>query len=144
MPKEIRTLLFSTEEVLEALLDEAKRAAPGVDLDGASFGLQLATGPDGGVALRVMRRQRRGESRPARELDGAELLALLLRLCKRTRIPLPLRGEKRVELFGRCIGLTVTMGATPTEPRVVRGVLRYTDPDIALVEAKMEDAVGAG
>jgi hypothetical protein len=136
MPKEIRTLLFSTEEVLEALLDEAKRAAPGVDLDGASFGLQLATGPDGGVALRVMRRQRRGESRPARELDGAELLALLLRLCKRTRIPLPLRG--------RCIGLTVTMGATPTEPRVARGVLRYTDPDIALVEAKMEDAVGAG
>ena len=43
MPKEVRYLLFSTEEVLAALLTEGAEATPGEGLDG-------------GVVLRIARR----------------------------------------------------------------------------------------
>jgi len=142
MPKEIRYLLFSAEEVLAALLHEAAEATPGVGLGAVSFSVQMATGLDGGVVLRIARRLPGGTRRPAPEMASAEVLALLLRLCKRSRIPLPLRGVKRVELLGTCLALAVTLNAAPGDPRPVRGAMRHGDPDLATLERQMEETYG--
>jgi hypothetical protein len=139
MPKEIRYLLFSTEEVLAALVEEATAAAPGMARDDVSFSLQMGATAQGGVALRVARRQRDGKLRPARALQDEEVLALLLRLCRRTRVPLPLRGVKRVELVGRCLALSVTLNAERGEPRPQRGVMRHPDPDLFALEMRVRE-----
>jgi hypothetical protein len=139
MPKEIRYLLFSTEEVLAALVEEATAAAPGMARDDVSFSIQMGATAQGGVALRVARRQRDGKLRPARAMQDEEVLALLLRLCRRTRVPLPLRGVKRVELVGRCLALSVTLNADRGEPRPVRGVIRHPDPDLFALEMRVRE-----
>jgi len=139
MPKEIRYLLFSTEEVLAALVEEAAVAAPGMARDDVSFSLQMGATAQGGVALRVARRLRDGKLRPARALQDEEVLALLLRPCRRTRVPLPMRGVKRVELVGRCLALSVTLNAERGEPRPVRGVMRHPDPDLFALETRVRE-----
>jgi len=144
MPKEVRYLLFTPEEVLNALMQEAAEATPGAQLGGVNFSVQMASTVAGGVALRVARRLRDGIMRPARELVDGEVLALLLRLCKRTRVPLPLRGAKRVELIGRCLALAVTLNAEQGEPRPVRGVMRHPDRDLAAVEERVLELYGVG
>jgi len=142
MPKEVRYLLFSTDEVLAALLTEAAEATPGAGLGAVSFSVQMATGLDGGVVLRIARRLPGGTRRPAPKMASAEVLGLLLRLCKRSRIPLPLRGEKRVELLGTCLALSVILNATPGDPRPVRGAMRHGDPDLAALERRVEGMYG--
>lgn len=138
MPKEVRYLLFSTEEGLAALTQEVAEVTQGAGLAGVSFSLQMAQISHGSVTLRVTRRMRDGTQRPASALEGDEVLALLLRLCKRSRVPLPLRGAKRVELIGRCLALAVTLNAEQGEPRPVRGAMRHPDPDLAAVEERMQ------
>jgi hypothetical protein len=138
MPKELRCLLFTAEELLEALAEEAQRAMPEVELSGSSAAVQMATAADGRVGVRLVRRQRQGRSRPSAMLEGAELLGLLLRLCKRRRIPLPMRGEKRLELVGPCLALIVTLQASQGVPRLQDGVLRYADPDLLAAEARLK------
>jgi len=56
LPKEVRYLLFSTEEMLAALLTEGAETTPGEGLGALSFSVPMMTGLDGGVVLRIARR----------------------------------------------------------------------------------------
>jgi hypothetical protein len=106
MPKEVRYLLFSHEEVLRALLEDADRETPGRTAAPAEFRLTLhAAG--GGVVATVARRA--GGTQGLQEVTGTGLMAVILRMCARHRIPMPRRGLKRLEVAEGGLALTVTL-----------------------------------
>ena len=107
MPKEVRYLLFSHDEVLRALLEDADRTAPGPPSRPADFRLTLDAAGGGAVVAHVARRG----AGPAgtQEVTGTGLMAVVLRICQRDRIPMPLRGRKRLEVAEGGLALTVTL-----------------------------------
>jgi len=106
MPKEVRYLLFSHEEVLRALLEDADRETPGRPAMPADFRLSLQAA-GGGVVATVARRVGGGQG--VQEVTGTGLMAVMLRMCARHRIPMPRRGLKRLEVAEGGLALTVTL-----------------------------------
>ncbi len=116
MPKEVRYLLFSHDEVLRALLEDADRTTPGPRAMPAEFRLTLDGGAGGAVVAHVARRG--GGTGGMQEVTGTGLMAVVLRICQRDRIPMPLRGRKRLEVAEGGLALTVTLdNAVATEPK---------------------------
>ena len=111
MPKEVRYLLFSHDEVLRALLEDADRATPGRRARPADFHLRLSAASGAVVATVTARRQ----DPAAQDVTGTGLLAVLLRLCKRHRIPMPLKGLKRLEVAEGGLALTITLDTGPLQ-----------------------------
>lgn len=109
MPKEVRYLLFSHDEVLRALLEDADRTTPGPRADPADFRLTLDAAAGGAVVAHVARRG--AGSLGMQEVTGTGLMAVVLRICLRDQIPMPLRGRKRLEVAEGGLALTVTLGS---------------------------------
>ena len=107
MPKEVRYLLFSHDEILRALLEDAERAMPGRRASPDDYRLTIdANG--GAVVARVMLRAQ-GGSAMRQDVAGSGLMAVVLRICQRERIPMPLRGRKRLEAAEGGLALTVAL-----------------------------------
>ena len=133
MPKEIRYLLFSAQEVQTAVIEAyrkrrggaaaavpARRTAaamePGLAIelcqraDGEPFAL-LRLGPPGGGG------GGRDASPAAIELAAPDLVSALILYCKDKRIPIPAGGYKSLEIVGDELGLLTTLrvpqGARP-------------------------------
>jgi len=130
MPKEIRYLLFSAQEVQTAVIEfyrkrrggaaaavPARRTAaamePGLAIelcqraDGEPFAL-LRVGPPGGGGR---------DAAAAIELAAPDLVSALILYCKDKRIPIPAGGYKSLEIVGDELGLLATLrvpqGARP-------------------------------
>ncbi|HEY0523396.1 MAG TPA: hypothetical protein VGD08_08400 [Stellaceae bacterium] len=135
MPKEIRYLLFSAQEVQTAVIEfyrkrrggaaaavPARRSAaamePGLAIelcqraDGEPFAL-LRVGPPGGR-----------DAAAAIELAAPDLVSALILYCKDKRIPIPAGGYKSLEIVGDELGLLTTLrvpqGARPRLLAAVR------------------------
>lgn len=131
MPKEVRHILFTPEELLRAIMEQAMQGRPAPAQTADSFHLELAADPRGDVAARIIRRRAAGRSTMSWEVSRQELHQVLLALCHSARIPLPVRGDKRLGLAGANLCLTVVTGADPGPPMVGDGAIRYADPELA-------------
>ena len=131
MPKEVRHILFTPDELLRAIMEQAMqgRATPAQTPD--SFNLELAADPRGDVVARIIRRRAGARSTLSWEVSRQDLHQVLLVLCHGARIPLPVRGDKRLGLSGANLCLTVVTGADPGPPRMSEGAIRYADPELA-------------
>ena len=107
MPKEVRYLLFSHDEILRALLEDAERATPGRRAMPDNYRLTIDV-KGGVVVARVMLREQGGGAMP-QDVTGSGLMAVVLRICQRNRIPMPLRGRKRLEAAEGGLALTVAL-----------------------------------
>lgn len=133
MPKEVRHILFSPSELLRAIMEQvsreqATRGRPATAQTADSFNLELAADPRGDVVARIIRQRAGGRSTMSWEVSRQDLHQVLLTLCQGSRIPLPVRGDKRLGLAGPNLCLTVVTGADPGPPMVTSGTVSYADP----------------
>ncbi|MGX9966781.1 hypothetical protein ACVFYP_25885 [Roseomonas sp. F4] len=136
MPKEVRHILFTPEEVLEALCDSMTLADPAWTAGIVRLRLDMATASSGEVVGRLMPHPPRRGTQLGWTFPAPDLLATLLQTCRRRRIPLPRRGLKRLELVGTSLCLTITIGDVATEPEVSPKEIRYLDPALAPLLAR--------
>lgn len=131
MPKEVRHILFTPDEILNAIVEEAARGRPDGQAGADRFRLDLAVGVAGEPMARVVRPPRPGRTELSWEVPSQDLHMLLLRLCRRSRVPLPLRAQRRIEVLGAGLCLTLTMGGQIGPPTVTPGAISYMDPELA-------------
>jgi hypothetical protein len=136
MPKEIRYILFSPAEVLDALVASMVLAQPGWQAATGRVRLDMATAPSGEVLARLVPQKPRSGPRAHWSFTAGDLLAILLRTCRRNRIPLPLRGHKQLELLGASLCLVSMIGDPETMPDVRMHEIRYLDPALATLRAR--------
>ncbi|NKE44305.1 hypothetical protein HB662_05915 [Roseomonas frigidaquae] len=136
MPKEVRYILFSPEEVLDALVAGMMLAQPGWRNTAGPVRLDMATAPSGEVIARLVPQKPRPGPRAHWSFTAGDILAILLQTCRRNRIPLPLRGHKQLELMGTCLCLTIMMGDAETVPEVRLQQIRYVDPALGPLLAR--------
>ena len=131
MPQEVRHILFPPEALRRAIMEQAMQGRPPPAQPPDSFTLELAAAPRGDVVARIVRRRAGGRSTMSWDVSRQELHLVLLTLCRGARIPLPVRGDKRLGLAGANLCLTVVTGAHPGPPMVGDGSIRYADPELA-------------
>lgn len=130
MPKEVRYVLFSPEEVQGALVEGLVLADPGWEASTGPVRLDLAIAPSGDVIARLVAQKPRLGRRRDWSFNTGDVLAMLLQFCRRNRIPLPQRGHKRLELMGTCLCLTITLSNAQVEPEALLQEVRYMDPTL--------------
>ena len=106
MPREIRQVIFAVEEVVAALRDYAGRSGRPLPF---AVRAELAAGAEGKPAVRLVPAGTDGAGGPARSFAGDALLAPLLLHCRRRRIPLPVRAEKRLDIVEGELALILSM-----------------------------------
>ncbi|WP_439596406.1 hypothetical protein [Falsiroseomonas sp.] len=136
MPKEVRYILFSPEEVMEMLAEAMILADPGWQAAAGMVRLDMATAPSGEVIARLVPQKPRRGQRAAWSFTAGDILAIMLQTCRRNRLPLPLRGHKRLELMGTSLCLTISMGEVQGGPEVMLQEVRYLDPGLAPLLAR--------
>jgi len=136
MPKEVRYILFSPAEVLDALVAGMVLAQPGWQAAAGRVRLDMATAPSGEVMARLVPQKPRSGPRAHWSFTAGDLLTILLQACRRSRIPLPLRGHKQLELMGTSLCLIIMMGDPQTMPEVRMDEIRYLDPALAPLRAR--------
>ncbi|NKC32277.1 hypothetical protein [Falsiroseomonas selenitidurans] len=136
VPKEVRYIVFSAEEVQVALAEGLAAADPGWARANPRVRLDMATAPSGEVVARLVPPAPRPGRRRDWTFQATDILPLLLQACRRHRIPLPLRGQKRLEMLGSGLCLTVTLGDMPVEPEMLPQLVRYQDPALTPLLAR--------
>jgi hypothetical protein len=129
MPKEVRYILFSPEEVHAALLSHVGERGWGPTEAPSQRGLrsELVAAPCGGVAARLLRSGQTVPAPEAYKLGTSDLLAAILAFCRAVHVPLPVNGQKALELINGRLAMTVTLNSEPVFVEAETGVLRYTD-----------------
>jgi hypothetical protein len=131
MPKEVRYLLFSPEEVLSALLDYpigsvAARPRPAY---APPPRLELFGNANGSVAAHLFYEDHSGALH-AVDIGSGELLSALLTFCARMRIVLPRLGHKSLELMSDRLVMSSTLNTPATRSEADRGGVRYSEPEV--------------
>lgn len=118
MPSEIRHVIFSTAEVLEAVVAHARRAGRPLPIGAVTAAQVRCVVPGAPVSFRVEIAPDSAQAEaPARvlEFQAEELAAALLGYCRSRGIPVAMRAEKALHKFGQRLGLVLTLGASPAE-----------------------------
>jgi hypothetical protein len=136
MPKEIRYLLFSAQEVQTAVTEFYRKRRGGADGGGSAAAVPPARRTievEPALAIELRRRADgepfalvragkpggigRGAAAASAELAAPDLVGALLLYCKDRRIPIPAGGYKSLEIVGDELGLLTTLrvpqGARP-------------------------------
>mgnify|MGYP001555584020 CR=1 FL=1 len=115
MPTEIRRIVFSIAETLDAISDYNKLPQNNAKLPpGTIDGCVVKDEPDGIVRLDI--RDADGQHHD-HILPHATVGAALLRYCRTTKIPLPKRGQKSLQVVGDNVALYIEI-RTDRKPNV--------------------------
>lgn len=109
MPTEFRRIVFTSEELKEALTLYS-RTANGPLPPGTVVGCDLK-GSGGVQAVVAVSNPRTGELDRV-ELDAAQLGASLIKFCIEKKIPIPREGTKSIQIAGDDVALRITLGTT--------------------------------
>lgn len=119
MPSEIRHILFSSAEVLEAVVQQARRSGRTLPTGSVISTEVVLSVPGAPVRFRVEvapdRRQATAPDDGANhilEFQSEDLAVALLAYCRSRAIPIPMRAEKALHKFGSRLGLVLTIGAS--------------------------------
>ena len=113
MPQEIRKIIFSSEETLEALQErDGNGSVPvdrglslSIDEAGRCLNMALAMGPQG-AAPRTSKR------------DVTEVGAALIKFCLDNGIPIPRGAKRALDLHDGKLALTLTIGDAEDPPKL--------------------------
>jgi hypothetical protein len=111
VPKEIRIILFETQEVLAAVHDFLSRQMRRGDACKVDR-MTLTQGPEG-----ILCELHADGASGRRILQHQDLLMAMLLFCSGHRIPLPARSDKSLKLSGSSLMLEMTM---PARSRMAR------------------------
>lgn len=106
MPREIRNIIFSTNEVLFAVKDCRQRLNDGLP-PGSIIDCKILDEPEIGAEIEIAC-EPDGRKRII-AIEGQELTAAMILFCVNLRIPLPAHAIKILQLIDGELGLIVTM-----------------------------------
>lgn len=120
MPSEIRHILFSPAEVLDAVVQHARRSGRPLPAGSVINTEVVVSVPGAPVRFRVeiapdIRRASADGPNPISEFQAEDLAVALLAYCRSRSIPIPMRAEKALHKFGLRLGLVLTIGASPDD-----------------------------
>jgi hypothetical protein len=130
MPKEVRYMLFSQEEVLTALLEYplGSVATRPRTAHESRPRLKLFNGANGSVAAHLIYEDNAGTSL-CLELGTSELLGALLTYCASMRLMLPRLSHKSLELMSDRLVMASTLNTASARDEAAQGRIRYLDPE---------------
>ena len=108
MPTELRRLVFSKQELVEAIDSHNRNAAEKLP-PGSVASCEVRKEEDNISAAIEITDQQSGETQQV-ELNAAYLGAALLRFCIDKKIPLPRQSAKSLQVVGDNIALNITKG----------------------------------
>lgn len=113
MPAELRLIMFSADEVLEAvsLLNEA---ASQKVFTGKPVACRLRANPKAIAVLEV----ERGPDIATMDIDSTHLIAAIIAYCRKAHIPLPRQAKKELDVLGDVLLVKLTIGE-PDESRLM-------------------------
>ena len=129
MVQEVRSILFTAEECRAAITQlmamRSGAAQPGmvtsIRLEGPKVSAVVTVGSHAGATQHTM--------------DAAELMSAVLLFCRKARIPLSTRSDKRLSLISGCLALTTSINlrsiTSATGSRIAAEPI--AGPDLALM-----------
>jgi len=125
--QEVRSILFTAEECRTAVA-QLMIAKVGARLTGEVTQVEL-TGPKVNAVVTV----RSGTKVEQHTMDAADLMSAVLLFCRRARIPLSTRSDKRLSLIADCLALTTSINLRRTVS--IGGAAEHAaaGPDLALM-----------
>lgn len=111
MPTEIRHLIFSSAEILEAVVQYYRQQGRSLLTGHLREAGPVDTPPGVPLIFRVAiaPNEPHGAELETVDLRGADLATALIGYCRHRGIPLPVKGSKVLERFGPQIGLIITI-----------------------------------
>lgn len=128
MPKEIRYLLLSKEELGSALVDYTCAIPVGKKYDSA-HGIKLLDSAKG-VSVKATMTSFRSVEQDTLEFTTSELLAAIIWLCKKYRIPIARRAHKTLEVIDDQLALIATINLNSASPDVQGNKVVYADTSL--------------
>ncbi len=127
MVQEVRSILFTAEECRTAITQLMAMRA-GTVRPGLVTGIKLQ-GPKVSAVITV------GSCAEATQqtMDAAELMSAVLLFCRKARIPLSTRSEKRLSLISDCLALTTSINLRPGPSTSRSKDTATAGPDLALM-----------
>ena len=128
MVQEVRSILFTAEEC-RAAVAQLMVTKVGARLTGDVTQVEL-TGPKVNAVVTV----RSGAKVEQHTMDAADLMSAVLLFCRRARIPLSTRSDKRLSLIANCLALTTSINLRRTVSTGA-GAVEHVEagPDLALM-----------
>ena len=128
LAQEVRSILFTSEEihaaVTQMLVDRVRNLQP--------FQVEHVTVQiNGGVVSASVRFCR--ELNATRVLDPHELMCAILAHCRRARIPLSSRSQKRLGVVAGCLSLTMSLNFSRIDPWIDGDTVIHAGPDPKLL-----------
>ena len=138
MPKEIRYLLFSADELRDCLHDYANgHAAVGTDRYVAVQDVSLTQTPEGGVGAHVKLRKQGNDEIEERDFVASDLNSALLLFCGKRSIPLAKRAQKSVEIFSDQIALMMTLDFPNKGPSIKEQAVQYSGTEAQEAQSRV-------
>jgi hypothetical protein len=106
MPIEMRTLIFSRDEVAEAIADHAEHGNGGLP-KGRVVYCQIGQGPDLTMVVKLVPPDRVRIQTVT--LDAEALGAALIAFCLRRAIPLPRNSSRSLQVLGEAVALSLAI-----------------------------------
>lgn len=129
MVQEVRSILFTAEECLEAVADALVVRVRGLRTEQV---VRVSLGTPAGTARATLRL---GGVETVHVLEPSEMMSAILLFCRRARIPLSSRSQKRLNLVGGKLALTTSINLPSMPPRIIDGTILHTPagPDLAML-----------
>ena len=127
--QEVRSILFTAEECLAAVADALVVRVRGLRTEEV---VRVSLGRPAGTARATLRR---GGVETVHMLEASEMMSAILLFCRRARIPLSSRSQKRLNLVGERLALTTSINLPSMPPRIVDGAIVHTPagPDLTML-----------
>lgn len=130
MAQEVRSILFSADEIQTAVVDLLMQRVRG--LSPHQIDRVQVEGSDREVRATV--RFCRAIN-ATRVLDSGDLMSAVLTYCRKTRIPLAHRAQKRLGVIGGCLSLTTALNLDAIDPWVIGDAVVHAAAPPALAAA---------
>ena len=108
MPSETRSIVFSYDELLEALREFSEFSAKHISFKRIG---ECKVAGKGGVAVTATLRAKSGEAPAEIPISTSDVGAALLRYCFSHRVPIPRRAEKSLRIVGDNVALVLTLNS---------------------------------
>ena len=116
MPTEFRHIIFSRDELLEAIKGYRKRRRDPLP-PGSILNYSIEEEPNLHVLLRVA--PDRSDEPVQLVFEKDELVNALIMFCIDQSIPMPIESAKFLQLFGKSVGLVITKNVSAARDEVV-------------------------
>ena len=136
MPKQVRCLVFSNEELSAAIT--GLRRSQGNPLPGDTVERLTTRKTETSFQVTVWVKTNRSGKVILVIVDPHEVLSALILFCKSVGIPLALKAHKALDVIGDQVAMLATVNFSYSRPEEKNGVIVYTDDELEASKTSLQ------